>query len=103
VVSISVIPAAIAPIAAAYRDGKSRRFVGLYIIGCIRYHSSFATQAHQTRFARHLLGPPVMSRDGKFLTLPDGKAPLAGFEIGVEVPKKKLGLMNEILAYNDAN
>jgi len=102
-VDISVIPSAIAPQAATYQGGeKPRRFVGFYVVGCVSYHSSFGTEIHQTRFAYHLIGFPT-GPDGKFLILPDGTPLMSGFEIGVNVPQDKIGMMQELFSYNDAN
>jgi hypothetical protein len=100
VLSISVLPSAVEQAAAYPAGDKSRSFVGFYVVGCVSYRFSFGTEIHQTRFAYHFLGP---FPEGKPLVLQDGKPILAGFEVGVTAPKDQLGMMQEMLAMNDAN
>jgi hypothetical protein len=83
---------------------KPRSFVGFYVVGCISYHSSFGMEMHQTRFGYHLVGPPIISPDGKgFLMLSNGQPLMMGFEMGVNVPEDKVGFWHELFSRNDAN
>jgi hypothetical protein len=102
--SVSAAPTAVEKSAAYAAGDKSRSFVGFYVVGCVSYHFSFGTKMHQTRFAYHLVGPfSGFTPSGKPIMLQDGKAIVAGFEVGVKVPKDKLGMMQELFALNDAN
>ena len=102
--SISVLPSAIAARSVTYPGAKPRGFVGFYVVGCVTYRFSFGTEIHQTRFAYHLIGPAITSPSGKPLILPNGMPTAFGsFEVGVNVPEKKLQLMRELFARNDAN
>jgi hypothetical protein len=66
--------------------------------------SALENEFHQTRFAYHLIRPPRTAPDGKSpLLLPNGKPLMMGFEVGVEVPRDKLRMMEEMFAHNDAN
>jgi len=103
VLGISAIPSAIDAQAVTSRENKSRTFVGFYVVGCISYHFSFGTEIHETRFAYHLIGSPIMSPDGKLLVLSNGMPAMTGFEVGVNVPKANLVIMRELFGYNDAN
>jgi hypothetical protein len=88
-----------------FPDGSSHDFVGFYVVGCVSYRASFGTSYHQTRFAYHLIAPPVMLPDGKPipLTKPDGSFLLNGFEVGINVPKEKMGMITELFGQNQAN
>jgi hypothetical protein len=67
-VDITVAPSAIAGQAASILVGdKTRKFFGLYVIGCASYHYSFGADIHQTRFAYHLVRG-VPPENGKLLT-----------------------------------
>jgi hypothetical protein len=104
VLDISALPSLIEQAASYPAGDKSRSFVGFYVVGCVSYRFSFGTDMHQTRFAYHLLGPVSgFTPEGKPLVSQDGKAIIAGFEVGVKVPKEQLGLMQEMFAMNDAN
>ncbi|HEV2387755.1 MAG TPA: hypothetical protein VGS20_10930 [Candidatus Acidoferrales bacterium] len=100
---ISAIPAAIASQAVAVPGAKPRRFVGLYVVGCVTYRPSFGPEIYQTRFAYHVEGPPIMTTGHRPLMLPNGMPlMMGGFEIGIGLPQKKLGLMRELFASNDS-
>src|SRR5262249_48674426 len=103
VLSISALPSATATQSVTIPGNKPRTFVGLYVVGCVSYHSSFGTEIHESRFAYHLMGPPPISADGTPLVLPNGMPMFEGFEIGVTVPRDQLGVIQELFARNDAN
>lgn len=100
--SISATTPAVAAQAVAPAGGDSHSFVGLYVVGCVSYLSSYSTQVHHTDFAYQLVAPPPTSPAGKPILLPDG-LPVMGFQVGTDVPPSKLGWMQELLAPNDAD
>lgn len=101
---VSVNPNDIASQSVTYPGDKPRKFVGFYAVGCVSYRFSFGTKFHQTRFAYHLLGPIVTSPDGKLFIPPNGMMPpMMGFEVGVNVPKDKVNLMQELFGRSDSN
>jgi len=89
-------------VAVGHPTDVSRRFVGLYIVGCANYHSSFGTQLHQTLFGFHLGGPAINGSNGELLILPNGVPSAGGFEIGVPVPNEKIWRIQEIFSRSDA-
>ncbi len=103
VLDISAIPPTIAAAQLVIAGTSPRRFVGFYVVGCVSYRYSFGTEFHQTRFAYHLIGPRTPSPNGGFLILSDGTLLIEGFEVGVNVPKDKMGLVQELFSRNDAN
>lgn len=101
---ISAIPSAIAKQSVTSLGVRRRTFVGLYVVGCVTYRFSFGAEVHQTRFAYQLIGPPTTPLGRKPLILPNGMLAMPGtFEIGAKVPEKRLHLMQELTAPNDAN
>lgn len=101
-IDISAGPTAIEAQTASSTGDKPRKLVGFYVIGCVSYHFSFGTQMHQTFFAYHLLGP-MTTTDREPLVLSNGMPVImGGFEIGVEVKEDQFGVMQELLARNDA-
>jgi hypothetical protein len=101
--SMSAEASAVNALSAKYVGDKPRAFIGLYVVGCVSYHSSFGTELRQTRFGRRLFGGPIMAPGGTtVLILPNGTPLLSGFEVGVDVPQAKIGLIREFLALNDA-
>jgi hypothetical protein len=100
---VSTVPATIEAHTATSAGDKPRKVVGFYIVGCASYHFSFGAQMHQTLFAYHLLGPPIITADGNPLILSNGMPLIMGaFEIGVAVKEDQLGMMQELFARNDA-
>jgi hypothetical protein len=99
---ISALPSSVAAQAVEISGDKPRKFVGFYVVGCVTYRFSFGPEFHQTRFAYHLR-PVAMSKDHTLFMAPDGAAIMTGFEIGVSVPKDRLGMTQELFALNDAN
>jgi hypothetical protein len=79
----------------------TRNFVGFYVVGCATYRSSFSPDFHQTRFAYHIIGPSGLDQDGKPLTV-NGMPLIGAFEVGVDVPKDKVGMWQELLGQNEA-
>jgi ElaB/YqjD/DUF883 family membrane-anchored ribosome-binding protein len=77
-----------------FPDGKIHAVVGFYVVGCVVYHYSFANDLHETRFAYHLIAPPV--------PLPNGSPLFNVFEVGVDVPQGKFGKIAELFGANDA-
>jgi len=82
------------------RDDSSRRFIGLYLVGCITYFSSFEPNPHQTRFAYHLGGPLLWQPDGKLLFLANGIFHTGDFEIGITIPKGRITMTKELFGSN---
>ena len=81
---------------------KGLNFIGLYVVGCVSYYSSFGAELHQTRFAYRLMGPRPASPDGKPWPPSDWTKVLAGFQIGTDVSLEQLSMMQELLARNSA-
>ncbi|HEX4773254.1 MAG TPA: hypothetical protein VH351_20640 [Bryobacteraceae bacterium] len=102
-VDISAPTSTVAAQAVAVTSDKPRKFIGFYVVGCVTYRFSFGPNFHQNRFAYHLLSPALKSEDGNPPILPNGTPLLTGFEIGVNVPKDQLGIIQELFALNDAN
>jgi hypothetical protein len=100
---IPAVPSAIDAKAVSGRDDHSRKFVGFYVVGCASYRYSFGTDPHRTFFAYHLLGPVSLDAATKPLILANGMPVMAGFEVGINVKKDRLGLMQELVARNDAD
>ena len=100
---VSALPPAISAKSVKYRGAEPRSFVGFYVVGCVTYRFSFGAEVHQTRFAYHLIGPPILLPDRRPLILPNKMPVMAGFQVGVSVPQKKLRLIKELLGRNDAN
>jgi hypothetical protein len=98
---ISVLPSDIAAQSSSTAD-KSHSFVGFYVVGCLTYLFSFDNKVGQTRFAYHVIGPAGFTSGGQPVNLPNGTIPMMSFEVGVDVPKDKISLMQEALASNDA-
>jgi hypothetical protein len=68
-----------------YPEDPSRKFISLYLVGCIDYRLSFSKEQHQTRFAYQLsrlpsAGGPVDIHD------------FGSFEVGKDVPCERLWL-----------
>ncbi len=82
---------------------KPRKFVGFYVVGCVTYRSSFGAEFHQTHFAYHVIGPLIVSSEGRPLVLPNGAVAWGGFEVGVSAPQNQVGFMQELFSLNDAN
>jgi hypothetical protein len=82
---------------------SARKFVGFYIVGCVRYHYSFGDQVRESRFAGHLIGPPTWLKDNAPVRLSNGKGMFAGFEVGVTVPRTAITVFREMNAASDAN
>jgi hypothetical protein len=99
---IAAVPSAVTAKALAHRDDQSRKFVGFYFVGCASYHYSFGAELHQTFFAYHLVGPARFDADHRPLILSNGMPVMGAFEVGINVQKEQLGLMQELLARNDA-
>ncbi len=99
---IPAVPSAIEAQAGSDTADKPRKFVGFYFVGCVSYHFSFGKEIHQTFFAYHLIGPSITTADGKPLILSNGMPVMTGFEVGVDVKKDQLGMMQELFARNDA-
>ena len=101
-VSISATSADVTASAATV-SGISGQFVGLTVVGCVVYHTSFDMERRFTYFAFRLLGPGISTKDGKPATLPDGMPMMFGFEVGKTVPKSSLQKSADLFARNDAD
>src|SRR6266851_909147 len=64
IMSVSTNKSDLDAAAVSHPTDVSRRFVGLYIVGCANYRSSFGTQIHQTFFGFHLGGPTIRGPNG---------------------------------------
>ncbi|HEV2387020.1 MAG TPA: hypothetical protein VGS20_07150 [Candidatus Acidoferrales bacterium] len=100
--TVSAIPKVIDTQAVTLPGAKPRRFVGLYVVGCVTYLSSFGPNIYQSRFAYHLTGPPIVAPDRRFLFLPNGMPIVMAFEMGRDIPKGKIQLAWELFASNDS-
>lgn len=100
--TIGILPREIEPRLTTSSGNVNRKFVGLYVVGCVSYHYSFESKLRQTFFAYGLIGPPILSQNGDLLILSNGKPIMGGAEVGVDIAKDKIGMEQEIFARNDA-
>ena len=97
-ISTSVSPSDIEANKASTSENSD--FIGFYVVGCITYSASFATQnIHKTFFAYHLMNPSLGTSPPK---LSNGIPDMVDFAVGKEIPQKDVGIEQEILARNEA-